>query len=47
MVKGAVSSHFLVGGATVGRGVMYELSQLFVKHLEDALDDIADVICPL
>ena len=47
MVKGTVSSHFLVGGATVGRGMMYELSQLFVEHLEDALDDVADIVRPL
>lgn len=24
-----------------------ELSQLFVEHLEDTLNDVADIICPL
>ena len=28
-------------------GVMYELGQLLIEHLEDTLDDIADIVCPL
>ena len=47
MVKGAVSAHFLVGGATVGRRVVYELGELFVEYLEETLDDIADLVGPL
>lgn len=28
-------------------GVIYELGQLLIEHLEDTLDDITDIVCPL